>query len=365
MATAQAKPADDANRGKELDAAGQGLTAARDRLAKAEAEAAAPAKGEYPPLGPSYPKTSTGRRKALADWIASDRNPLTARVAVNHIWARHFHMPLVATVYDFGRSGARPTHPELLDWLAVELVRSGWSMKHLHRLIVTSEAYRRSSRAGGPDAPQLAIDPENRMLWRMNVGRLEAEVLRDSVLMVAGKLDLTPGGQEIENGETLTSDRRSLYYAVHPEDGGKSPLGQLFDGPDPTECYRRTRSIIPQQALALTNSDWVHQAAAGIVRQWDRAEADRTDANRADASQGSADSADRRFVTEMFARILTRAPSSDELSVCMETLASRPAGQTADATPPSGGESSADAVRKSRESFVRALLNHNDMITIR
>ena len=365
MATAQAKPADDANRGKELDAAGQGLTAARDRLAKAEAEAAAPAKGEYPPLGPSYPKTSTGRRKALADWIASDRNPLTARVAVNHIWARHFHMPLVATVYDFGRSGARPTHPELLDWLAVELVRSGWSMKHLHRLIVTSEAYRRSSRAGGPDAPQLAIDPENRMLWRMNVGRLEAEVLRDSVLMVAGKLDLTPGGQEIENGETLTSDRRSLYYSVHPEDGGKSPLGQLFDGPDPTECYRRTRSIIPQQALALTNSDWVHQASAGIVRQWDRAEADRTDANRADASLGSADSADRRFVTEMFARILTRAPSSDELSVCMETLASRPVGQTADATPSSGGESSADAVRKLRESFVRALLNHNDMITIR
>lgn len=365
MATAQAKPADDANRGKELDAAGQGLTAARDRLAKAEAEAAEPAKGEYPAFGPSYPKTSTGRRKTLADWIASDRNPLTARVAVNHIWARHFHAPLVATVYDFGRSGARPTHPELLDWLAVELVRSGWSMKHLHRLIVTSEAYRRSSRAGGPDAPQWAIDPENRLLWRMNVGRLEAEVLRDSVLMVAGKLDLTPGGQEIENGETLTSYRRSLYYSVHPEDGGKSPLGQLFDGPDPTECYRRTRSIIPQQALALTNSDWVHQAAAGIVQQWDRSEADRTDSNLADAAEASGQSADRRFVTEMFARILTRAPSSDELSVCLETLASRPAGGTADATPPSGGEPSADAVRKSRESLVRALLNHNDMITIR
>src|SRR5207247_7423234 len=99
----------------------------------------------YTPLTPTYPGQSTGRRRALATWIASRDNPLAARVAVNHIWARHFHTPLVASVFDFGRNGARPTHPELLDWLAVEFMEHGWSMKHLHRLMVTSSTYRRTS----------------------------------------------------------------------------------------------------------------------------------------------------------------------------------------------------------------------------
>src|SRR5262249_6960796 len=153
----------------------------------------------YTALGPTYPKTSTGRRKALAEWITDRDNPLTARVAVNHVWTRHFHAPLVASVFDFGLNGARPTHPELLDWLAIEFMEPGWSMKHLHRLIVTSQAYRMAtSQAGTADA---ARDSENHFLWRMNSGRMEAEVVRDSLLHVAGLLDRTMGGQELENSQ--------------------------------------------------------------------------------------------------------------------------------------------------------------------
>src|SRR5439155_2039715 len=137
-----------------------------------------------------------GRRRALAQWIAGRDNPLTARVAVNHIWMRHFGKPLVESVSDFGRNGKKPTHPELLDWLALELMENGWSMKHLHRLIVTSAAYRMQSKAGGSNA---TIDPENRYVWHFNARRAEGEIIRDSVLHVAGQLDPTIGGPVLEN----------------------------------------------------------------------------------------------------------------------------------------------------------------------
>ena len=117
--------------------------------------------------------------------------------------------------------------------------------------------------SGGTNA--IESDRENKLLWRMNIGRMEAEVVRDSVLYTAGKLDLTMGGQPLENSEALTTFRRSLYYSVYPEEGGKSALGELFDAPDAMECYRRTRSIVPQQALALTNSDFVHEQSAAIA----------------------------------------------------------------------------------------------------
>jgi hypothetical protein len=131
-----------------------GLTAAQANRQKAsDALANDQLSGTYSALTPSYPQQSTGRRRALAEWITSRDNPLTARVAVNHIWTRHFHSPLVGSMYDFGRNGDKPAHPELLDWLAVELMESGWDMKHLHRLIVTSAAYRRDSFTAQPQAP--------------------------------------------------------------------------------------------------------------------------------------------------------------------------------------------------------------------
>src|SRR5205807_331906 len=175
------------------------------------------ADAKYTPVGPVYPATSTGRRTALAGWIASRTNPLTARVAVNHIWMRHFGRPLVETVFDFGRNGKRPTHPELLDWLAVEFMEAGWSMKKLHRLIVTSSTYRLHSSPGPQDHPNRAVDPDNRWLWNFPPRRVEAEVVRDSILHVAGDLDLTMGGQELEAQAELTSRRRSLYFSIYPE----------------------------------------------------------------------------------------------------------------------------------------------------
>ncbi|MCO6457387.1 MAG: DUF1553 domain-containing protein, partial [Pirellulaceae bacterium] len=339
LAEAEQLPESDAGRAKRVEEAGQQLAAARSAVEKARQTIAQAAdSSDFTPLGPSYPPTSTGRRRALARWMTSRDNPLTARVAVNHIWMRHFHTPLVGTVFDFGRNGQRPTHPELLDWLAVELMDSGWSMKHLHRLMVTSQAYR--MRSGGPPDEASRLDPENRLLWRMNVGRMEAELVRDSLLHVAGRLDLRSGGQELENSEAASGQRRSLYYSCHPELDGKSQLGALFDAAEATECYRRTRSVVPQQALALTNSQLVHDVSRDVA---------------ADLWQAVMESAgdEQAFVVAAFEHLLSRQPSDSELAACLEYLA---AGTDA-ATGP--------AAASGRESLVRVLLNHNDFLAIR
>ncbi|MFO0820601.1 MAG: PSD1 and planctomycete cytochrome C domain-containing protein [Pirellulales bacterium] len=343
LAAAESKPLEDMNRAKETEAASKQLAAARAELAKAQAALADPKlASHYPPLGPTYPATSTGRRRALADWITSAENPLAARVAVNHLWLRHFHSPLVASVFDFGRNGARPSHPELLDWLAVELRESGWSMKRLHRLMVTSAAYRRVSSVG--DMANAARDPENKLYWRMNVGRMEAEVLRDSLLYVSGRLDPKMGGQELENKEALTTFRRSLYYSCQPEIDGKSEFSALFDAPEPADCYRRTRSVIPQQALALTNSILVHdlsgQLAAAI---WSRMTAEQQ-------------TKPTEFVTIAYEQVLGRTPTATETALCVEFL-QRPVD--------SGEGAETGQPERRREAFLRVMLNHNDFIAIR
>jgi hypothetical protein len=331
LALAEVKPAKDPGRAKEIGAATKQLSAAKAAREKANVAAKAPASSNYAPFSPIFPKTSTGRRKALAEWIANPSNPLTARVAINHIWMRHLHAPLVAGVFDFGRNGSPPSHPELLDWLAVELMESGWSMKHIHRLIVTSQTYRMAS-SQGKETGNSRRDPENKYLWRMNVGRMEAEALRDSLLFCAGRLDLTQGGQELENSLALTTRRRSLYYSCHPEGDGKSPLGQLFDAPDAGECYRRTRTIVPQQALALTNSDLIHGVSASLaITLWDELPAKERNPTR--------------FITVSYETILSRRPSQAELAICVDFLKS--------------------PEPRVRESFVRALLNHNDFVSIR
>ncbi len=342
LAIAEAKPADAPKRAKELESARKQWKASGLALEKARAAKVDESAAEYSPLSPMYPNTSTGRRRALAQWITRDDNPLTARVAVNHIWMRHFHAPIVTSMYDFGRNGSRPTHAELLDWLAVELMESGWSMKHIHRLIVTSQTYRRATTVGG-ESGNAAADPENKFLWRMNSGRMEAEVVRDSLLYCGGMLDLKTGGPPLENKDALTTYRRSLYYEVYPEDGGASELSALFDPPDPLDCYRRTRSIVPQQALALTNSDLVHQVGAKIVVSWGKSD--------------QADSSDAQFVTAMFQRILSRKPTEEEHQLCLDALKQQ--------VEILSGSGSKDPHVGGRESIVRALLNHNDFVTIR
>ena len=311
-----------------LDAANKQLAQAKLEFQKADAASKDPALVEtYTPFTNIYPAQSTGRRKALAEWITSTNNPLTARVAVNHVWNWHFHSPLVATVHDFGRNGKAPSHPELLDWLAVEFMESGWSMKHLHRLIVTSNAYKRTSK-GNPNSN----DPENIWLARMNSGRMETEVIRDSLLACAGKLDYTSGGQELENTEALKTYRRSIYYSIYPDGGGKGVMGDLFDGPDPLDCYRRSRSIVPQQALALTNSQLIHQLSSDVA-------ASIMGGLPTDATQ-------MQFIGSAFELILNRQPTSAERENCNTFL-----GQTPD--------------DKTRAGLVRVLFNHNDFLSIR
>jgi len=311
----------------------------------------------YKPLSPVYPDRSTGRRAALARWIANPDNPLTARVAVNHLWMRHFGRGLVDTPSNFGLNGKAPSHPQLLDWLAVELMENSWQMKHIHRLMVTSRTYRSRSSAGATDHPGFATDPENGLYWRSNPRRMEAEVVRDSVLAAAGTLDDTVGGQELDHSLGLTSVRRSLYFASHGE--SQMQFLDLFDGPTPAECYQRSSSVVPQQALSLANSDLVmQQARKAAVALWLESESAETDREHA-------------FIRGAFRRILSRDPRASEIDASRQFLAGQTRlldAETAPETPADPKASSprpADAAGRAREDFVHALFNHNDFVTIR
>ena len=208
--------------------------------------------GSDDPIKPFLPN-STGRRTALADWIVNSQNPLTARVAVNHVWLRHMGQPLVRTVFDFGRNGHQPENQELLDWLALEFMHSGWSFKHLHRLILSSEAYLMSSRVKA-NAPQLVLDAENKFMVRRVPIRLESQAVRDSILRLGDRLDLQVGGPPIEseNRQILSGEA----YIFH-SNNSRNLFLTMFDEALVTDCYQRETSIVPQQALAMANSTMV------------------------------------------------------------------------------------------------------------
>ncbi|MFO0889044.1 MAG: DUF1553 domain-containing protein [Isosphaeraceae bacterium] len=266
LADAERKPHGDTRASSEQAAAQKALDAARKSAAAALASWTK-APGAYTPLSPTYPARSTGRRTALARWMTAPENPLTARVAMNHLWRWHFQQPLVASTHDFGRNGKRPTHPALLDWLASEFVARGWSMKAMHRLIVTSAAYRMSSRPDEADGLNRERDPENTAYWRFNTSRMESEVVRDGLLAAAGVLDPAIGGPDIDFNQGFVSRRRSLYLTHHGE--GRMPFLELFDAPDACEAYTRTVSVVPQQSLALTNNELARSLAKGIAeRVW-------------------------------------------------------------------------------------------------
>ena len=327
-------------------AAKKKLDEAEKSLDKAEAELKLPPGTAYPKRKlPEYPSTSTGRRSALARWLTHPDHPLASRVAVNHVWMRHFGEPLVKTVFDFGHNGRRPTHPELLDWLAVEFVQSGWSMKKLHRLLVTSATYRMDSTA---DAASLKADSENTLYWRMNSKRMEAELVRDAVLYLTGDLDLTRGGPELAHALGLTTNRRSLYYQHAAEK--QMQFLEVFDAANVNECYERSESIIPQQALALANSPLALEKSRLLARKL------------------PADG----FVSAAFDRILGRPATDEERRTCEEflekqaVLLGNPKGLTAfvggaaTRVPPSP-----DPKVRAREDLVLVLLNHNEFVTIR
>jgi hypothetical protein len=212
------------------------------------------------------------RRLALARWITDVCNPLTARVIVNRLWYHHIGEGLVATPSDFGVNGARPSHSELLDWLTGELVDHGWSLKHVHRLIVLSATYRQSGRL---DARGQALDAGGRLLWRFPPRRLEAEVLRDTILAVSGNLDRRMGGPGFDLFEPNTNyvkvynpkttfgptEWRRMVYQSKPRMQLDGVFG-AFDCPDAGQVApRRTRSTTPLQALNLFNSGFIMQQA--------------------------------------------------------------------------------------------------------
>ncbi len=340
-----------------IQAARQQLNAANRQFADSR-KAMAESNANYTPVCEQYPRTSTGRRLALARWITDPKNPLTARVAVNHVWLRHFGEPLVDEVFDFGLRSSRPVHAELLDWLAAELMGSGWSMKHLHRLIVTSQAYRRASSGDSAvTAKNRSIDPDNRHYWRTNVRRLDAEVVRDRLLYVAGQLDLTRGGPDIDFQQGESVFRRSIYFR-HAYEKQMTML-VMFDAPSPTECYRRSESIIPQQALALANSS----LGVSLAREL---------AARLSHTLGPSDDDSAEFVEQAYLHVLSRAPTAEERKLCRDFLRQQsqrlaesdkltPFGGTVEAaTPPSD-----DPHQRARENLVHVLMNHNDFVTVR
>jgi len=225
---------------------------------------------------------STGRRTALAEWLASESNPLSTRVIVNRVWHYHFGRGIVATPSDFGVMGDRPSHRELLDWLTHKFVTEDrWSLKALHRRILLSDTYRQSS-AAREDA--LRADPENRLLWRFSRRRLEGETVRDAMLATAGLLNLKMGGPGIfpplpdgalpkgyqlwKPGPAEDHNRRSIYLFVRRN--LRYPLFQSFDFPDTHEsCARRQSTVTPDQALELINgklvSEWSRSFAARVA----------------------------------------------------------------------------------------------------
>jgi hypothetical protein len=313
---------------------------------------------EFTLLSPTYPAKSTGRRTMLARAIASRDNPLTARVAVNHIWMRHFGQPLVESVFDFGRNGKLPTHPELLDWLAVEFMENGWSMRHLHRLIVLSSAYRLETNTPA-NSPNVRIDPDNKLLWRFARKRMESELIRDSILFAAGQLDLKMGGPEIEIKDAPTCRRRSIYLSHHGED--RAPLMEAFDGADPNECYRRIESVVPQQALALANGDLAIEASRVIARKlW----------TKLAAAQRTQDNGDLRFVEAAYDHLLTRQSTPYERKAALTLLEQQrkvfvAAGLTGDEPAlEDGTRPSLDPAMRARESLCHAMLNCHDFISI-
>lgn len=216
------------------------------------------------------------RRLALAEWIANDDNPLTARVIVNRLWQYVFGTGIVDTPSDFGTNGTRPTHPDLLDWLAADFIAHGWSLKHTLRLLLTSEAFQRSSESHSLSA---RIDAASRFLWRFPPRRLEAEVIRDSILSVAGTLDLTMGGPgfhlfdvDRENvvhyhakEETGPAEWRRMIYLYKIRQERDAVFG-VFDCPDGNQVIsKRTRSTTPLQALSLFNSRFTLQQAEKLA----------------------------------------------------------------------------------------------------
>jgi hypothetical protein len=249
-------------------------------------------------------KSGSGRLQ-IAEWMASPKNPLTARVMVNRIWKHHFGNGIVRSADNFGKTGELPTHPELLDYLAAEFIKSGWSIKAMHRMMVLSSAYQMSS---NPSEAALKLDPSNKLLQHMPVLRLEGEAIRDGMLALSGALDrtlfgpsITPYISEYQDGRgkpvsgPLDGDgRRSIYIQVRRN--FLTPFFLAFDYPLPISSIgARTVSTVPSQALMMMNNEFVLQQAS----RW----AERTIASGSSAA---------RRIESMYMSAYSRPPTAEE-----------------------------------------------------
>jgi mono/diheme cytochrome c family protein len=267
-------------------------------------------RGRYDRLGPTVPRrfprvlagesqspiTTGSGRLDLARWVASAENPLTARVMVNRLWQWHFGEGIVRTPNNFGHLGTPPTHPELLDWLAAEFVRSGWSVKAMHRTIMLSAAYGQASSA---EAATVRADPENLLVGRMNRRRLDAEQLRDSMLAATGELTAAAGGPAVKD---LNSPRRTLYLMTIRSD--RTGFRMLFDAADPTAIIdKRTDSTVAPQALFLMNHPFVAARAKAL-------------AGEAGKGQG----ADGERVRMLYERLFGRPATEEEVRLALDFL---------------------------------------------
>jgi hypothetical protein len=235
---------------------------------------------------PSADSTTTGRRRALAEWLGSPDNALTYRVLANRVWQHHFGRGLVATPSNFGLGGAKPTHPELLDYLARQIIAHGGRIKPLHKLIMTSATYRQKAESRKLKADdQLASDPDNLLLARYTPRRLEAEVLRDAVLSASGNLNLQSGGPGIKpriRNDLITTSQRNKWPELKQEGPSEwrrsvyiyvkrqllMPLMELFDAPTTTDsCPERMSSVVPTQALVLMNDEFIEDQSRYLARR--------------------------------------------------------------------------------------------------
>ena len=245
---------------------------------------------------------STGRRSALANWLTQPENPLTARVIVNRVWQQHFGRGLAANASDFGKLGDAPTHPELLDWLAIRFVQDGWSLKKLHQQIVTSAVYRESSTHPNPSMGRLK-DPENKLLWKAGVRRLEAEQIRDALFAVTGELTPTEGGP----GSAATEPRRSIYAKIMRNT--RDPLLDVFDAPYWfNSASSRDTTTTPVQSLLLINSPVM------LARS-------RAFAARLEKDEPNADSA---RIIRAYRLAFGREPTAEEVAAAEKFLAEQP-----------------------------------------
>jgi hypothetical protein len=323
------------------------------------------------PIEGQASSTSTGRRTALVRWLTGDARHIVARVFVNRLWHHHFRRGLVATPSDFGRQGEACTHPELLDWLAARFIDSGWSLKQMHHLMVTSAAYRQSSlpAAAGPAA---AADPDNKLLWRMRGGRLEAEALRDAWLAASGDLNPAMGGAGVfdalpesmsqRHGWTATANehertRRSVYLFV--KRNLPHPLLEALDAPDAFQsCSRRLVTTTPTQSLMLLNGEWALHRAQSLAGR---------------ALQAGSSSSESAMVDRIYLLCYGRSAQPEEIKRAMAFLdqqarkiAERLRASQPVALPAATGESTPlDPARAAAlVDFCHVVLNSNEMVYV-